>query len=550
MDSTARPTVFTIHNAEPVPFELNSVGDSNIANLRRTADLDFDTGPDHYELEISCSDLSGITTSAVITVTVLPENEYLPQFTLEPSPITIKEVTEPGTVLASQGDGGLARITVSDGDRGEDGVLRFLFPATTDDAIELTHFDINATDGTITLTQAIDVDVDFITNVDLEVIICDGSRSQIKCPIKVVVVVIMSVNEFAPQFSHLSYTTIQTEYSEGEYNEVVATVTCTDMDMYEGEFGSIHLQESLVMVPLKLVELSNGQAKLFLNGSLDYELIRAPQVEAELICYDTGSPESPIKNTTATVTLLVRGIDDNLPQFSQAVYEFEVPETQKVGSEVLSVACTDLDYGVGSLAEIQLFNASSEVSKTFSVEPKTGLISLAKSLDYDAGSQSYKFSVVCTDTAGNIDTASVYLTVLPVNDERVQFRKSEYEFRLNRLELPGHVLGMVEIDDGDIDPEQVISYSIEDNPHFRIDSEGEVVLKQFILFLQGDHFRLSVGASDGANEEVSATIIVSVVGPLSVLDIVLIIIGVLVLLGIFIIIICCCCVARCRKKKG
>ena len=534
------PTTFSLDNADDVPFEL--VHDSgNIATIIRTAELDYDTGPDQYELQITCSDTSG-EVSANAIVNVLPENEFLPEYSLQPSVITISEVTAAGTVLASQGSEGLAVITVSDQDRGEDGVLKFEFSSLlTDDAIESTHFEMNETDGTIKLTNTIDVDNDFRSSVTLEVLVCDGDRPQNQCPVNIVDIVIASTNEFAPEFSQPTYMAAKQEYREGEYrDEVIATVDCTDADTGVGELQGIELIETLA--PLQLVRRSIGQTEVVLNGSLDSEVIRTQDLQVQLICSDNGNPP---KTATATISLHVKDLDDNLPEFTELLYEPGVEETLPVGSQVVAVVCTDKDFGTGDLAEIRLLNASTEVTRTFEIDPKTGNITLNKSLDFDFGLQSYSFSVVCRDTAGNEVTARVNLTVIPVNDEKVQFTRSDYNFSVDRLKIPGEVLGKVETRDGDLDSQQVITYSIEDNSHFRIDSSGQVVLDNFILALQGDEFRLSVTASDGANEEARTMVVVTVDGPLSVLDIVLIISGALVL--VFIIGLTCC--GYCIRKR-
>ena len=521
------PTLFTLQNAEDVPFEINPAGNTNIATLDRTAELDYETGPDEYELQVTCADSSG-SVSATTTVTILPDNEYLPMYSPDTLEINISEVTAAGTILASQSPGAVEHFTVSDQDRGDDGVLKFSFSQLTDDSMAITHFGINATDGTITLTRMIDVDIDYRRSVTLEVVVCDGNRDENLCPIWIVDIVIASVNEFTPRFSQPTYTTANQEYIEGDYRDkLIATVSCTDEDTGEGELNSIELVESLA--PLQLVKVSDGQAEVLLNGSLDSEVIRAQELQVQLNCSDTGSPP---RTAIATLILHVKDLDDNLPEFTEPLYESNVEETLGAGSEVVAVVCTDKDYGAGDLADIRLMNVSSEVAQTFEVDPETGSITLNKSLDFDAGTQSYQFTVVCRDSADNEVTARVNLNVLPVNDEQVRFTRSQYEFSVDRLKLSGEVVGKVETTDGDLDPQQVISYSIEDNPNFSIDDNGHVVLEDFILFLEGDHFRLSVTASDGANEEASSVVLVTVDGPLSVLDIVLIIAGALLLLAI------------------
>ena len=503
---------------------------SNIATLFRTAQLDYETGPDAYELHVTCADSSGSISDSTV-VPIIPVNEHSPVVSPNPITVHISEVTPAGTVLASQSDPqALETFSASDQDRGNDGVLEFKFSALTDDAIVFAHFSINATDGTITLTNVFDVDNEYRSVLTVEVVVCDGEREDNQCRVWIVDIIISSVNEFTPQFSQGMYTTVNQEYDEGEYgDELIATVSCTDGDTGAGELNGIELANS--PAPLRLVKVSNEQSDVVLSGSLDSDMIRAQELVVELVCSDSGNPP---KSATSTLLIRVKDLDDNLPQFTQPLYEVDVRETLSVGNQVEGVACTDADYGAGELEGVRLLNASDVVTRTFDIDPRTGGITLREKLDFDAGYQSYLFSVVCSDSAGNEVTARVNLSVVPANDEPVQFTMSEYEFSIDRLMLPGGVVGRVETTDGDLDPQQVISYTIEDNRHFSIDSSGEIVLESFILIAEGDRFRLRVTASDGANEEAGAVVVVTVDGALSVLDIVLIIAGALVLAGLVI----------------
>ena len=522
-------------------FQISRIGNSNLANIIRTAELDYDSGPSSYHLLVTCTDSTG-SVSDIITVNIEPVNDHLPTYETIPPLISINETTPAGTVLASQGSEGLVQIIVSDNDRGEDGVLTFRFASTTDDALEATHFSMNETDGTIYLTNQLDVDVDLIYTVTLNVVVCDGDRAENMCRQENVVVVIASVNEFDPQFTESSYSTRETVYNEGDYaSHVIASVQCTDSDRNVGAIEGIHLLSS--EVPLVLVEQADGSADLVLNGTLDYEVIRMSEVEVELLCSDNGA-----RSDTAKVTLHIQGLDDNLPEFTDLMYNVEVKETYSVNTQVLVAQCSDADYGAGALVGVQLLNPNSEAGKTFRVDSKTGVITLDKSLDYDKGLQSYVFTVLCTDSASNEAVAGVNITVLGVNDEPVRFTMSEYNFTVNRLELPGVVVGHLETRDDDIEPEQQITYSIEDNTKFDIDRRGRVILQHFILFLEGDHFRLTITASDSENDDATTLVIVAVDGYFSVLDIVLIIAGVVVLPVIIVVIIAICCIVKQRRR--
>lgn len=544
LDGSTTALSFSI--AADVPFQLVRRGLSIIAKLERTAELDYDSGPSLYQFNVTCSDSLGYVTDT-ITVSIQPLNDNEPVFEITGMDVSIDETMPVGTVLVSQDPDGLAHITASDKDRGEDGILTFGFSPSTDDAIVTTHFSINETDGTISLLMPFDVDTDFLFSVDLSVVVCDGSRPSNTCPMVTLVVYIHSINEFDPQFSQQFYNTSQAVYSEGDYTDlVIATVECTDVDMGVGAFRDIQLH-TLTPEPLFLVRLADGQANVLLNGTLDYEMIRESMVQVELLCSDDGEPA---RQDTAMITLYIQDLDDNLPQFSEDMYSVSVPESHPVHTQVLAVQCSDADYGAGALAGLQILNPSSDVASTFRIDAVSGIIALTKTLDYDGDLQSYKFQVHCTDTAGNGAVAGVNISVLGVNDEPVRFIKTRYEFTVDRLELPPDVVvGQVEAQDSDLGPQGPVSYSIEDNSNFDIDSDGHILLQDFILFLEGDHFRLNVTASDGENGDATTVVVVAVQGYLSVLDIVLIIAGALVLAMIIAVVCCSYCLVKKKQNK-
>ena len=415
-------------------------------------------------------------------------------------------------------------------------------------SIETIHFSINETDGTIFLKKPFDRDTDSTFSINFNVVACDGTRETNTCPVVSVLIYIFSANEFDPQFSLPSYHTSESVYYEGEYSElVIATVQCSDSDVGVGAFEGIQLVNT--SLPLELVALEEGQANVVLNGSLDYEMIREAEVKVHLLCSDNGNPA---RQGTATIILHLQGIDDNLPAFSDDKYNVFVNESHPVNTEVLTLHCNDADYGVGALEGLEMMSTCRDVATTFHIDAVSGTLTLTQSLDYDTDIQSYEFRVLCRDTAGNEAVAGVTVTVLGVNDEPVTFTRSQYNFSVNRLSIPpGIVVGQVQTRDRDLGLQQYITYSIEDNPNFDINSDGQVLLKDYVLMLEGDQFRLNVTASDGENDNVTTLVVVTVEGPLSLIDIVIIVAAFLVLavfISVVVSICCCYCVVKRIRK--
>ena len=424
---------FSIEDASAVPFSLHPPAGSALVKLNRTRDLDYEAGPRLYQFNITCSDSMG-SVSGTVQVTVTSVNEYPPEAEIDVNGV-LPETSPGGTVIVSQGEDGLTRITATDMDAGEDGVLTFT--ATYSDFN--SHFNINQTDGKVTLTMPFDVDghdgdgngTKF--NVVISVRVCDQEMPPGQCPIASVTLFIIPVNEFDPQFSQASYNTTNASYPEGEYsNEVITTAECHDSDVGIGAFQDIGLHNlpgELSSVVGLMVDHPAGTAQVVLNGTLDYDSIRLSQLWIELQCYDNGDPA---RDDIAIVNLNIQDTDDNLPVFSSDTYTASVSETLSAGEEVLTLQCSDGDYGAGALVGME-FNDSA-VSSTFSLDPSSGVLSLRQALDYDTGPQHYRIVVRCYDSSGNEAFAVVSISVNRENDES--------DFPLSLLEI---ILGTVSL---------------------------------------------------------------------------------------------------------
>ena len=389
----------------------------------------------------------------------------------------------------------------------------------------------------------------------MTITVCDQGTNPSVCPNAVLIIYVSPVNEFDPEFSQAIYATTNAAYSEGTYsNEVIATVECSDRDWSTGSFKDIELQplpanlSQLVGIMVEIApNAQNGIGQVVFNGTLDYDTIQQSQLQIGIRCYDS---EIPAREDTATVMLNIQDIDDNLPVFSQAAYSKTISEALTVGAEVLTIQCSDGDFGIGSVGGVELLNATgSNVNGTFSLDPNTGVLILERSLDFDSGFQEYLLMVRCYDTSGNEAITNVTISVTGINDKPVRFNQTLYRFTVDRLELPNDVtVGQVQTHDGDLGQQITITYTIESNPNFGIDNNGNILLQDFILYAEGDKFQFSVFASDGEHMTAEAVVEVTVEGPLSLLDIILIVIGALLFLLMITIVICCCC-GLARKRK-
>ncbi|XP_006891277.1 PREDICTED: protocadherin beta-10 [Elephantulus edwardii] len=150
--------------------------------------------------------------------------------------------------------------------------------------------------------------------------------------------------------------------------------------------------------------------ELVLDKALDWE--EHHELTLTLTALDGGSPP---RSGTTTVRIVVLDINDNSPQFVEALYETEVRENSPVGSFIVKVSAEDIDSGVNAEVTYSFFDASEEIRTTFQISPTTGELALRALLDYEL-IKSYKINIQAVDGGGLSARCMVWVQVLDVND--------------------------------------------------------------------------------------------------------------------------------------
>ncbi|XP_045406983.1 protocadherin beta-10 [Lemur catta] len=150
--------------------------------------------------------------------------------------------------------------------------------------------------------------------------------------------------------------------------------------------------------------------ELVLDKALDRE--EQQELSLTLTALDGGSPP---RSGTSTICIVVLDINDNAPQFAQALYEAQAPENSPVGSLIVKVSAEDVDTGVNAEVTYSFFDASEDIPTTFQINPFSGEIILREMLDYELV-QSYKINIQAIDGGGLSARCMVLVQVLDTND--------------------------------------------------------------------------------------------------------------------------------------
>ena len=508
---------FYLGNTEPIPFEVQ--GDIFFADVFMTRMPDSELGDELYEVLVVCDDgnPSPPPATATVTVTITSVNEYAPFSPRDSYSVSFSEANGAGQVVGSHGEGS-NQYSVIDEDGGEDGKLTF---SVLDDPPS-PYFSLDLETGDIILLKELDYDVEGSLGSSLEIHVCDRATPASLCPNITINLNLTAVNDNDPRFLQPQY---QAAVEEGLHRatELMLNISCTDLDVGVGSYEGMEVVSSTLGL-VQLTDTTTGTAQLLLTAVLDYDFSNSTEFEVQLLCFDNDRGEAQ-RTDRAVVKIEVLPANDNWPQFSANWYNTSVLESLPVGSLLLTAPCTDQDRDFGHFKAIFLHQPSSAVNRTFSLEPATGQLTLAGTLDYeDPTARSHIFSIQCCDEGGLETTSRVAISTLPVSDEPLTLQTSVFSFTVDRLTAVDSTIGQVVAIDGDQGEVPVIVYSLETNDLFEIDEEGYIVLTDYLSQDKGSFFNLSVEARDSQGP-VEGEVHITVSGPLSIVEVINVVIG-------------------------
>ncbi|XP_057671471.1 neural-cadherin isoform X4 [Diorhabda carinulata] len=159
------------------------------------------------------------------------------------------------------------------------------------------------------------------------------------------------------------------------------------------------------------------------------------------------------------------------PQFYMPSYEAEIPENQKKDSDIISVKAK-------SFADREIrytLKAQGQGAGTFNIGPTSGIVKLAKELDFEDLRQPHVYSLVVTateDSGGFSTSVELTIRVTDVNDNAPKFELPDYQAHNVDEDLPpGTSILKVKAMDADSGTNAEIEYLVSDD-HFSVDPTG------------------------------------------------------------------------------
>ncbi|XP_026937608.1 protocadherin gamma-A5-like [Sagmatias obliquidens] len=203
--------------------------------------------------------------------------------------------------------------------------------------------------------------------------------------------------------------------------------------------------------------------ELVLEQPLDREKVAVHDLL--LTALDGGDP---VLSGTTHIRVMVLDTNDNAPLFTQSEYRVSVPENIALGTRLLTLTATDPDEGINGKLTYSFRNEEDKISETFQLDSNLGEISTLQSLDYEE-SRFYQMEVVAQDGGALLASAKVLITVQDVNDNVPEVILTTLASSISEDCLPGTIIALFSVHDGDSGENGEISCSIPRNLPFKLE---------------------------------------------------------------------------------
>ncbi|XP_072288430.1 protocadherin beta-16-like [Eucyclogobius newberryi] len=271
---------------------------------------------------------------------------------------------------------------------------------------------------------------------------------------------VQDINDNAPQFKA---STLKFEISELAVKGARYPLDeAFDGDIGENSVQGYALQENKHFA---LEVKRKGSGRKYSELVLDKELDREDNNEITLVltAFDGGSPQ---RSGTVVIHVTVLDANDNAPVFSQTVYKASLPENSAPDTLVITVTATDADEGVNSEIIYEIDHPSDD-NQIFTLNPSTGEVRVAKSIDYEKES-SYEIQVSAKDGPGLASYATLFIEIVDMNDNAPVIFLKSLTNQIPENMSPGTEVGIINVQDRDSENNRQVRCSLQTGVPFKL----------------------------------------------------------------------------------
>ncbi|XP_016110127.1 protocadherin Fat 4 [Sinocyclocheilus grahami] len=464
-----------------LPFIIHpSTGDITISRPLNREDTN------HYITKVSAHD-SGWTVSTDVTIFVTDVNDNAPKFSKPSYYLDYPELTEVGSIVT--------QVSATDPDEGFNGKIFYFIRSQTE------HFRINSSSGEIFIKQQLRYQNSSghnNINVNRHSFIVTASDRGIK-PLMSETTVIINVvdsNDNPPTFEFSFYFTPVTK--SVKVGTRLLKVTAHDHKDF-GLNSEIEYAVSGGNSSSKFrLDKQTGSVTVASSLTADTNKVYLLEITAS----DKGNPPLSAKTT---VKIAVTEENHHTPEFSQNQVTVTVSEGLTVGTAIRTLSARDKDKDKQMNGLVTYNISSGNDDGLFSINSQTGVLSLAKPLDYET-KQKHELRVSATDGGWIAKTSYVTVNVLvtDVNDNPPVFDPVEY-FPVVQENVPsGTTVVKMNATDKDSGPNALMAYVIQssDSDLFIIDPNTGIITTQGFLDYEAKQvYHLTIKAFNVPDEE-------------------------------------------------
>ncbi|XP_042638560.1 desmocollin-3 [Orycteropus afer afer] len=230
--------------------------------------------------------------------------------------------------------------------------------------------------------------------------------------------------------------------------------------------------------PLNLFYIERDTGNLYCTRSVDREEYDVFDLIAYASTADGYSADLPLP-----LPIRVEDENDNHPVFTESTYNFEIPESSKVGTTVGVVCATDRDEPdtMHTLLKYSILEQTPRSTGLFSVHPRKGVITLASHYLDRETVHKYTLIMKVQDMDGQffglMATSTCLITVKDSNDNAPTFRQNAYEVSVEENVFNVEILRLPVEDKDLINTENWrVNFTIlkgNEKGHFKISTDGK-----------------------------------------------------------------------------
>ncbi|XP_046555688.1 protocadherin Fat 4-like [Haliotis rubra] len=362
------------------------------------------------------------TGTAIVWVTVTPENEFDPVWTSPSNGIGAVDVDEdsaPGAVISA--------YQATDSDLGDDGDVTYsivsVVSASGGDGSD--KFTIDAVSGE--LMVAGELDVDTATNGEASYTISVRASDKGVTPRTVdgsITVTLLNTNDNAPTFDQHTFQKSLSE--DSAVDTVVITFNVEDNDGDAVTLSVVSGRDDL---------FSCDRYDVKVKGALDFE---TDTTHVLVIRANDGKYD-----TDVSLEINVSDVSDEAPVIT--VTTSSMAEEQTAGSAVDGgYVVTDADA-----RDVVTYSLSGSDSGYFTIDSTTGELTVAQNIDRDTGKSEVSLTLTVTDQTGLTATKNFTIPLVDINDLPPVFSPTEYAVEVIENAAPDTSLLDLTCADGD-----------------------------------------------------------------------------------------------------